>query len=245
MNLKFNIDAHEAVAMTAKLERVSERALPYAVRNTLSEVAKDVKKYSIEKSANKNFTRRQKTFFKASSSVNFARGTDIKRMQSEVGFRSPNNVKNSSAVKELEQQEFGGTIKDRELIPTKSARISNSDKRMVQSRNRLKSGKMKIVHTRKMPSKSKSKQFIQAVVKAQKGGYVETDNAILRVDRISRPKNGRPNFKLSTIYIKNKSGTVRVKATHFMREASYMSYKKIPDIYKEEIQKQLDRYYYR
>lgn len=243
MGFTFYIDSTEFVAMTAKLERVSSKALPFAVRETLNKTALDVKKNSLEKSANKHFTRRQKNFFKASSSVNFAKGTDIDRMFSEVGFRAPSNSKNAGAVDNLEQQEKGGTIDNRELLPTRFSRISKSANRMVQSRNRLKNGSMKIVKSDSMNGKTKNKKFVQAILKAQKGGYVETDKSILRVDSVKKLKSGRLKFKLSTIYLKNPSKTINVKATNFMEEASLESFKKTPKIYKKEVKKQLDRYY--
>jgi len=126
--IELNINNTANVAFSNKLERLSKSALPVAVRTTLNSAAFDVKKNTMPEQVSKTFTERRKTFFKANSRVEMARGFNVESMQSKVGFI--NGGKNQ-AVRDLEAQEEGGKIGGRSFVPMDTSRISKSLKTIV------------------------------------------------------------------------------------------------------------------
>jgi len=208
--MKLNINTDAIVIHTNKLEKLSRSALPNAVRGTLNSLAFDVKSNTMPRSATR-FNKRKKNFFKSQSTVKMAKGFNVSSMESTVGFMSKSK-KSGGAVDDLEAQEHGGIIRNREYIPVKTARTGKSNKRMVQKRNRL--GNIRnLVHANKMGSKNQGSNFAMAVRRAGKGGFVQSKlkgkdvTMVWRVDSTIRKKNG--NFKITPVYIVNKSKTVK------------------------------------
>ena len=179
-----NINDSEIVNFTNKLEQMHRKHLPNAIRNTLNEVAlKGVKQKTLLSTTSKEFTQRQKNFFKANSRVDFARGWDINRMQSVVGMSSAKLRGGSNyAVDDLEQQEKGGKIGGRSLIPLKQARVSNSWGRMVRKKYRLSSIK-KVVDARdnKKGHYEKKRCDIAAESACYHGGYASRESCVVAV----------------------------------------------------------------
>jgi hypothetical protein len=99
--MQFNVDTDEVIKFTNKLEKLNRSAFPNAVRGTLNGLALDVKTKTMPDQTEKDFTIRQKNFFKANSGVDFARGFNLRSMASIVGFysRRPNN----QAIEDLEK----------------------------------------------------------------------------------------------------------------------------------------------
>lgn len=229
---KFDVNSDEAVKFSNNLEKLHQSAFPNAVRGTLSGMAFDVKKDTMPKTSSE-FTNRNKTFFKANSRVLPARGFNVNSMESLVGFIPNNNTKNNKAVEELEQQEHGGIIKDRELIPLKQARISGKNDRKISTKNRLSK-----LNARKIKQSTK-KTFVKDVNNAGKLGYIRTKKSILQITSINKNK-----FKFKRIYMINNSKSVRIdKPTSFMERASVISGSKGNEIYIKEAQRQFERYY--
>ena len=236
--IKFEVDTKEISWYTKQLEGMHQSAFPNAVRGTLNGLAFDVKGKrgvvgTMSQEADKAFVNRNKTFFTANSKVNQANGFNVNSMQSVVGMFPNANVKNNKAVEELEQQEHGGVIKDRELIPLNKARISGDHKRKVTSKSRLSQLKARQL------KKSTKKSFVKDVYNAGKLGFIKTEKSILQITSIRKNK-----FKFKTLYKINKIGSVKIdKATHFMQKASEKSAKKANEIYIKEAQRQYERYY--
>ena len=234
--MEININSDAMVVHTNKLEKLSHSAMPNAVRGTLNSLAFDVKKNTILKSSEKEFTNRKKNFFKASSRVEMARGFNLNSMESKFGFIP--FPKNEQAVKDLEQQEFGGKIKNRDFIPMDESRVTKSPKRMVSSKHRL--GKIKnIVKTSETKGKTKGQKFVISVLKAGKGGYVLHNDTLFLVKNIKKGNE----FKLVPVYSYKKGRTVNVKATRFVRKAVKITRKKTNDIYISEAERQFKRYF--
>lgn len=230
--ISIDLNSDGLVEFTNKLEKIHQSAFPNAVRGTLNSLAFDVKQKTMPKEAVK-FVTRNKTFFRATSRVEKAKGFNVLTMKSLVGFKPNSNTKNNKAVEELEQQEKGGIIKDRKLIPLKGSRISGSNRRNVRGKNRI--SKLNASRIKK----STKKTFVRDVHNAGKGGYVRTEKSILEI--VSIRKN---TFKFKRIYKVNKVGTVKInKATHFMRNASLNSVKKTPLFYEKEAKRQFERFY--
>lgn len=242
--MKFNVDTNAVVIHTNKLEKLSKSAFPNAVRGTLNSLAFDVKGNTMPKSALR-FKKRQKNFFKSNSRVNMAKGSNLSSMKSEVGFI--NKAKTAeSAVEELEQQEHGGKIDEREYIPVKAARTSKNNKRMVQKRNRLGTiGVKNIVKASKMSARNQGGRFVQAVAMAGKGGFVQSKlkgkstTMVWRVNSLSRTKGGR--FKLTPVYIVNESKSVKVKATHFMEKATKKTMQSADKFYIKQAEREFEK----
>lgn len=242
--MEFNVNTDEVVVFTNKLEKLSRSAFPNAVRGTLNGLALDVKQNTIADVTSKTFTERRKNFFKANSRVNFAKGFKLDAMRAEVGFLARNSLKNSKAVDELEQQEHGGNIKDRELIPLEKARTSKNVRKNVKKANRLRTIK-KIVKVSGQPGRNQKHKFYNAVFRAGIGGYVQTDKVVFRVKNIRAQKNKghRFQFQLENLYFVNKSKKVNIQATHFMEKATKESYKKADEIYFKEGDRQFERHF--
>lgn len=238
MNIEFNVNTDSTVVLTNKLEKLHRAAFPNAVRGTLNSLAFDVKSKTMPEQVQKDFVNRQKNFFKANSRVEKAVGFNVDNMSSAVGFKSLG--KKNKAVDDLEQQERGGVIGGRSFVPMDSSRVSRSSKRNVSKRNRI-SGIKNIVKTKEMPGSSKGVKLIKAVTLAERGGYVLTDNALMRVENLKR-KSGRWKFKLKAIYSFKKDRTVKIKATHFMKKATEITAKKIDKIYFDEAERQFNKY---
>jgi hypothetical protein len=236
--LDVNTDA--LVSFTNTLEKLSENDVPRVVAKTLNSAALDVKQKTMPASARRTFTNRSKNFFKSHSQVEFAkRSSNINNIKSTVGFTDKKipTSQNKFAVKELEQQEYGGSIKKRSFIPLNRSRVGGSYNRNVAKRNRL--GNIKFVKARQAQGVNEGQRFIKSVMHAGRGGHVLSEKGILfRVNSVRRTKGGA--LKLTALYSFKKSRTVRVHNTNFMRYASERSSEKLDDLFIKEAKKQIE-----
>lgn len=134
------IDVNTAalVKYSKKLDLMSKRALPRTVRNTLNTLAFDTKKKTLIEESNKAFINRNKTFFKRFSSVQMASGNKINTMRSKVGMTdSSRGGSPEQAGRNMTQQQVGGKIGGRTLIPIDTARIGRKHERNVRKENRI------------------------------------------------------------------------------------------------------------
>jgi len=235
-----NINTDAVVRHTNTLEKMHRSALPLAIRGALNNSAFDVKQKTMPLSAKNAFKERNKTFFKANSRVNRATGFNVKSMKATVGFFS-NKLKGGDnfAIKDLEQQESGGSIDKKSFIPTDEAR-GESKVKLVRPRNRL-SEINKIIKAKNFRG-NKKQRFIKAIHRAGKGGHVlgssvMGENTLFKVNSLT--KKGK--FKLTPLYDFKKGRKVGVKATGFMRKASLLSGSKIERFYIEQAKKQIQR----
>lgn len=240
MSIKFNINSDAAVSLTNKLEKLHKSALPVAIRSSLNSAAFDVKQKTMPLSAKVKFKERKKNFFKANSRVEMAKGFNVRSMSAVVGFIATSGA--NKAVKELQQQEYGGVIGGRSFVPMDTARVSKSNARSVQKKNRI-SVMPNVVNARKMKGSSKKQRFVRAVMAAGEDGLVLAENKgksiLWRVDSITRDKSGK--FKLTAIYSYKKGRSVKVQGTQFMSLASRLSARKLDDFYLIEAKKQIKR----
>lgn len=253
MNTVLNIDTSELRDFSKRLEDLSKTALPNVVRKTLNDAAMDVKKNTMPESA-RVFTPRQKNFFTATSRVEFAKSSaDINSMQSSIGFMDEGlKGENNYSVKDLEQQESGGRIAGRSFIPTRAARIGNSNTGLVKSQFRLSNIMEKIVNASDFTGKNDAQKFIHAASFVGKGGFVigtgEQSNFVYHIAWIGRTDkrhsvskrglgaaimNKKGNTVVNAIPIYNIEGgrSVGVKSTRFMQKASEKTTKKIEKLF--------------
>ncbi len=225
--LQLNVDTDKVIKFTNQLEKLNKTAFPNAVRNTLNSAAFDVKKVTLQKSADRNFEKRQPNFFKANSRVEVAKGMNIESMEAIVGMRDLTG--NNYAVKDLEQQERGGTIDGKSFIPMDPSRTGKSSKKLVQKRNRI-SGIKNIVSASKGKAKSAGGRLIESAAKAGIGGHVLSEKGILfRVDSLKRNRKGM--IKMTPLYSYKSGRSVKVQPTHFMQEAANESGAKLERFY--------------
>jgi hypothetical protein len=241
------IDTYEAKYFAGKLRTMKRSAFPSAIRETLSKSALHVKQKTMPKAAQDAFVNRSKNFFKYNSTVDFAKGYDINTMQSTVGFIE-NRLKgqNNYSVKDLEQQEQGGTITNRSLLALDSARTGKSRNRLVMQKNRVSS----IRRIVKVKSGNGKMGWMKAAYMSKKlygdNAYVlGAENAkgfrtLSRIDSVTRI--GRNTvIKRTALYSVDKGHNVRVNKTGFMRRASFESQSIMDKIFVIEAHKQIKR----
>lgn len=242
MRIQLDVNSDALVTHVARLERISKKAMPKAVRGTLNSLAFHTKSDTFLTESKKDFTNRTKTFFKSNSGVDKARGTDLRTMESTVGMFAKNK-NTGGAIDNMDAQMRGGTIKNRELVPMDTARVTSDRKRNVRGKNRLKKNQSKfgkIVKVSQVKGSTKGQKFIRAVLLAGAGNVVETDRALIRVKKIGGQTAGRWNFKLEGLYYKRKDGSFKIKRpTNTMSDAAIKSMKKEQEIFKKEAKRQL------
>ena len=247
MPVLFSIDTKASKDFAAKLQQMKASAFPNAVRETLSKAALNVKQKTMPISAKKAFTERQKNFFKANSKVDFAKGKDIKTMQSEVGFISEKLKGNSNyAVKDLEAQEHGGQIQKKSFIPLDTARSGKSKSKLVQRKNILNNIKS-IVRANPREKRGKKQAWVRAAIMAKKlfgqeayvlGNMRNGKQTLSRINSIS--KIGRKiSINRTPLYSFEKGRSVKASGTGFMKRASFETQSNMEQIFIQEAQKQL------
>ena len=242
MNIKLDLNSDELVVHINRLEKISRKAMPKAIRGTLNSLAFDVKgkkgtEGTFAKEAKKDFTNRTKNFFKSNSGVGLAKGTDLRSMEATVGMIA-NKKETDAAVDNMDAQMRGGTIDNRPFGPMDKARITGKIDRKVKSKNRLKNNKSKfgkIVKVANIDAPTDGRKFVRAVLLAGEGNVVETQRSLIRVKKIDGRK-----FKLEGLYYIRKDGSYKVKTpTNTMSNAAVKSMRKEQEIFKKEAERQL------
>lgn len=227
------IDTSAAKRHVVRLKHMHRSAFPVVVRQTLNKAAFDVKTTTMPQTS-QVFIHRKPTFFKANSKVVQATGFNLNSMQATIGFVPKADTKDTS-VSDLEQQEHGGDISGRAFIPLKQNRIGNSWTGNVRTAGRYRSVRSRIVDSADSKAVNKAGQFHSSAAHAYKKygagavviGSKENANGNKMAWRIMGPrKKGKfPNKRL--LFAVKKGRKVDPAATHFMRDASLMSQKKM------------------
>lgn len=241
MNQLLSINTEPAQKYAADLLKMTRSAFPVAIRTALNSAAFDVKKNTLHRSADRHFVKREPNFFKANSKVIPATGFDIYTMEATIGM-SESALKGGSnyAVRDLQQQEYGGNIQAKAFIPVNTARKGKSGNKSIAPINRL-SGINRIIDARKARGNSDKQKFVAAVYKAGVGGYVLSKylNKIILWRVVSTTGTGKNRFKLTPLYSYHQGRSISVRPEGFMREAAFESQKKIPDFFILEAKKQI------
>jgi len=234
MDLQLDLNSNELTVHVNRLEKISRKAMPKAIRGTLNSLAFDTKKDTFLDESKKDFTNRTKNFFKSNSGVQVAKGTDLRSMESTVGMFAKSQ-KTGSAIGNMDAQMRGGTVKDRELVPMDEARITKKNNRNVSGKNRLNKKLGKIVKVSSISGSSKGQKFVRAVLMAGAGNVVQTDRALIRVKSIKGRK-----FNLVGLYYIRKDGSYKVKnPTNTMGDAAIKSMRKEQEIFIKEAERQI------
>lgn len=164
MSFVINVNTKELVKYSKKLDRISKRALPRVVKNTLNSMAFDVKKRTLIEESNKAFINRNKTFFKRFSRVKPVQTLEIHSMQATVGMVDAARAgRSEQAGRNMKQQQRGGRIGGRSLIPLDTARAQGNNSMRVLPRNRV--GRIKTVLNTDISRAAKHRQrFIRGAI---------------------------------------------------------------------------------
>lgn len=134
-----DVNTKELVKYSKKLDLISKRALPRVVKNTLNTLAFDVKKRTLIQESEKSFVNRNKTFFKRFSRVKPVQTLQVNSMKAIVGMTDRSNRGPSEqAGRNMVQQQRGGRIGGRTLVPLDTARVGGKHERNVRPMNRVK-----------------------------------------------------------------------------------------------------------
>lgn len=237
MSLKLNINSHASVVMTARLERMRRSALPNAIRGALNGAAFDTKQNTMPKSASSKFVMRAPNFFKANSKVEKATGWDVNGMKATIGFTPSKGRGADWAVKDLEEQEKGGSIEKKAFIPMNNARGGAPSKRVMPS-NRLSAVKQ-IINSSTVSGVSPRQKFRHAATMAGPGGFVLGNNAKKTLWKIESVNGGI--IKKKPLYSYRAGRSVSVKGTGFMKSASLESGGKIEQLYIKEAKRIIEK----
>ena len=235
-----NINTKTLQQHVKRLENISRSALPVAIRETLNDAAKDMKTNTMLETSKKAFVNRTPNFFKANSSFDRADGFAVSSMKATMGMTEKSlKGDHNYSVKDLEDQESGGTINKKAFIPMLAARKGGA-RTLVRANSRLKAIK-NIIKASSIANFSNPRvRFILAAHKAGKGGYFLSGNTLWKVNKLNPTKSS--NMDLTPLYSFKKGRKVRVGAHHFIEKAGEKTQAKMDDYFIERAQRAVLKY---
>lgn len=227
---QFNINNADVVGLTNRLEKIHKSAMPVSVRGALNDAAFDMKKNQLGKTFDSSFTIRKKTFIRSHSAFNRSKNTfNINEMSSEAGI-----IKDKSkSGNELEIQETGGIVGDRDYIPLSASRINKSSLKLVSKRFYLQNIKPR-------GKKVKKNEFVRAAFRAKRGGFIQHKGFVFRINKIKKEGN-RLNIDSERLYLFQNNRSIDLSATHFVEKAGELSLKKIPEFFLKQAKRRLNK----
>ncbi|AGH07779.1 hypothetical protein CEPG_00031 [Cellulophaga phage phiSM] len=167
-------------------------------------------------------------------------------MQSTVGITTRFNP---TLAKNLDAQEFGGTIQTDKLTPHKDARVSRSDSRRVQSKNFInKVNAHNATKAFKNHKGTRASKFVSAVMSTVKSGkrhmILQTGEKGMLYELTSVSSNIKSkkfNFKIKKLYSVNTKTSHKVKAAGFMKKSVNLTNKKLDEYFKENAEFQFKK----
>lgn len=242
--LDVNTDA--SIVLTNKLERLNRSAFPSAVRNTLNQVAFDMKREHLPKSFKKNFKPKSGTmpYYKKSIGIDKANGFSIKDMKAVVSLLDPSNKVDKRFVEGLYKQEKGGVIDDG-LRYLKGARGNRVRGRVLTEnyydKNNVISGRSK----RKGTRKSKFVARVYRSIKEDKPMFLNSmkGNFLVKVKSFSSNyKTKKLDIKFTFIAMERKVKKTTLKRTYFTKEAGIEASKTMDKIYSDKANYQFKKH---
>jgi len=208
----------------------------------LNDVAFEAKK-QVPKIFKNKFIIRKKTFIKAHTGVKKSLNTfDVNKMSSEMGV-----IKGKSKSGDnLEQQERGGTILNRDFIPLKSARVGKSEHKLISRRNYLSNIGRNHKRIKGPSSPFKSQKFIKAAF-ADKTGYIVYNDLLIELRTVKKTrrkksgKGGKLFIGIEPLYSYATNRVVKVDKAPFIYPAGKGASKKIAKFFKNNAEKRIKR----
>lgn len=233
-----NVNNKEVENYTKRLRNMHRSDFPVAVRQTLNDMAFDVKQNQLLKSADKVFILRNPSFFRKYSGVSKANGWNVNTMKSQVGIIPGTN----EPAKKLVKQEYGGTITNRSMIYMNTARISRSKMKRVRKQNYI--GTKGIVRGDANKSRSEKSQFVANAFIAKKYNlFLFQDDTLFDVEDIkTRSGTSRKVFvRMTPIADYEKNRSVNLQSRPFLRPASMITYQKQSSYYIKNAKKRFEK----
>lgn len=248
--VKLDVNTDASIQLTAKLEKLHKSAFPSAVRNTLNELAFDMKKKEIPGSFKTSFKRKRGTlpFVKKLIQIDKASGFNLNNMKSIVGFLNPSNKVDKRFVEGLVKQEDGGIINDG-LRYLKSARGGKKNGK-VQSENFY--DKSKVISGRSKAGRGKGtrkSKFVARAYRAMKENkpmFLNTmkGNFLVKVNTVSSNfKSKKLKFNFQFIAMDRVKKKTNLKSRHFVENAAIKESKNIEKFYKGQSEFQYKKYF--
>jgi hypothetical protein len=228
----FQIDSQEIKGLTEKLKELHRSAYPVTIRQTLNDAAFEAKKI-VPNVFDDKFTVRKKNFIKTHTAAVKSKNTfDIDKMESFIGV-----IKGKSlAGNQLQAQELGGTIPNRDYLPLNSARVGKNRAKLLSKKYWLKN--IKPTANKSMHS---SQAFIRAAFKAGKGGFVQYDRLLFEIKTIKKGRNDKLFIKANPIYSFRQGYNAKIDKNPFLKPTGERTAKKIPAMFVKRAEKRLRR----
>lgn len=252
-SFQINVNTDEIVKYTAKLEKLHKSAFPVAVRQTLNTQAFETKKKELLIEFENAFVTRSKGFPKAFSKVEMAKGFDVKRMMSKVGFSDRKKGGTSEqAGRDMVEQQLGGNIEGRKYIPMDPARVSKSPLKKVKKKERLSEvKKAKVVDSKNSRGKTTRQRYVRSAIHAAvrygPGSYLSHrgDNGkttLYRIDKVGSDLKTRDLFiGVTPVYSVEEGRSVKVSANPVTARASRKVNQRVNSIFEKHAKKQFDK----
>jgi len=239
-----NVNSKDVIMFTNKLEKLSKSDFPIAVRQTLNDLAFDVKQNTLLRKADKTFIIRAPTFFKRFSAVEKAKGFDVNTMQSKAGIKPGSNI----AAKNLTKQEKGGKIKKRSYIYMNQARVSRNKAKKVRKPYYLNS-KNKVQGQPSVRRRSRKSNFVAAAIVGKKfNKFVLHDTStgktayiIKSVKLTGRGRSRKANIKSIPIADFEQNRVISLGAKPFLKPAAIESLKKSEVLYIQNAKRRFEK----
>jgi len=235
MRLDVNTDA--SIQLTAKLEKLHRSAFPSAVRNTLNDLSFDMKRKEIPNSFKKSFEPKTGTlpYVRKLILVEKAKGFDIKKMSSLVGFLNPSNSYDKRFVEGLQKQEDGGIIDDglRYLKYARGEKVNGKVKtENYYDQSKVVSGRSKRKGTRKSKFVARAYQAYKTgkfmFMNSMKGNFLVKVNSIS-----SNIQSKKLEFDFSFVAMSRDETKTRLRARKFVELARKAEISKIEGFYRK------------
>lgn len=195
---------------------------------------------------------RNKTFFRAITNVEKAKGFDVNKMIAVSGL-NPNalNGKSKKVIDNLESQESGGTVKSRKLLTHSDSRTSMSAKNKVKTVARFEKNEIhdstEAFRYQMNKTKSRKSSFISAVYSAKKAGQKtfkikggrkgKITGMVYQIMSINKKR-----VKVRKLYTYSTKTEFTVKANNFIRDSRRLAIKKTEKFYQNNAEFQFKKY---
>lgn len=245
------IDTKDYQSIKERFEKMHSSIFPRIVRNTLNDLAFDMKgvkgqRGTIETRGSREFDyRRNPTFLKAMTGVNKATGRNISTMYSEAGVMERSGK--DKAARGLAKQEEGGKIKHA-FIPTTRSRISSNITKKVSSRNKH-ANLNRYIDLTSSPPVERAKLLWEAhrdkkpVLIRGRGARKNKTYLAMPYGRVKGfKKTGGIRVPLKFIYIRSNGGFVHLrKKRPFVQTAGEITFKKVGKYFIKNVKKELEK----
>lgn len=240
-----DIDSRELVKFTNKLESIGKYEVPVVVRQTLNELAFQMKGYSgregmISKEAKTQFEHsRNKTLFKAFTGVQKSKGNNINSMSSRAGIIQRSG--RERLAEGLADHGKPGPIKSN-VTPMSKSRVGNVIGRNVRKKYYL--NKLVPVDL----SKNKGKRFNVRAYQAYKNDRAimftgrTGDRFVAEITKINRGDGHKYRYKMDVLFRINKSRIIKyTKEDYFLTIARDKMMLKGDNIFVEKANNRIKR----